>query len=137
MSGAVSFAATIAGSTASVSSDTDARIASEKPSTTISLTYSVYSRQACDARGTAMILFDADRSLAIFAAASVMALSLVSWSVFCCSANSATSYVLPSLRWNMTFSDHSASSSRVFSTFPLIVSRMWFSSFTALITSWM
>ena len=78
MSGAVSFAATMVGSTASVSSATDARIASEKPSTTISLTYSVYSRQACDARGTAMILFDADRSLAIFAAASAMALSLVS-----------------------------------------------------------
>ena len=137
MSGAVSFAATSAGSTCSVSSATDARIASEKPSTTISLTYSVYSRQACDARGTAMILFDAERSLAILAPASAIALSRVSWSVFCCSANSVTSYVFPSFRWNMTFVDHSASSSRVFSTLPLMVSRMWFSSFTALITSWM
>ena len=137
MSGAVSFAATIVGSTCSVRYATEARIASENPSTTISLTYSVYSRHACDALGTAMILFDADKSLAIFAAASATALSRLSWSVFCSSANSVTSYVLPSFRWNITFADHSCKSSRVFSTLPLTVSKMWFSSFTALITSWM
>ena len=104
---------------------------------TISLTYSVYILQACEARGMVTALLLLERNLAICTAPSEIFLFRCSCSACCISPNSFTSYVLPSLRLIIRFSSHSSSTFRVLDTLPLIVSRMWLSSFTALITSWM